>query len=231
MSARSETRRTGPVGVAVIGAGVISKEYLTNLTSFPDVTVHIVADMFEEVAAARAAEFGVQASGGVEDALNHPDVEIVVNLTIPAAHVEVATAAVAAGKHVWSEKPFSLDRESGIGLLKTADASELIGAARACVDGETVLAPAVLDRVIGDFVQHHGVRAGSPGLERLTERETEVLTLMCTGMSNAEIAEHLVVEVATVKTHVARILQKLPARDRLQAVVHAFHAGLDRPAR
>lgn len=116
-------------------------------------------------------------------------------------------------------------------LLKTADASELIGAARACVDGETVLAPAVLDRVIGDFVQHHGVRAGSPGLERLTERETEVLTLMCTGMSNAEIAEHLVVEVATVKTHVARILQKLPARDRLQAVVHAFHAGLDRPAR
>ena len=66
MSARSETRRTGPVGVAVIGAGVISKEYLTNLTSFPDVTVHIVADMFEEVAAARAAEFGVQASGGVE---------------------------------------------------------------------------------------------------------------------------------------------------------------------
>ncbi|MFC3300535.1 Gfo/Idh/MocA family oxidoreductase [Arthrobacter agilis] len=116
-------RRSGPVGVAVIGAGVISKEYLTNLTSFPDLTVHIVADMFEEVAAARAAEFGVAASGGVQDALNHPDVEIVVNLTIPAAHVEVATAAVAAGKHVWSEKPFSLDRESGIGLLKTADAA------------------------------------------------------------------------------------------------------------
>jgi predicted dehydrogenase len=118
-------RRTGPVGVAVIGAGVISKEYLTNLTGFPDVTVHIVADMFEEVAAARAAEFGVPASGGVQDALNHPDVEIVVNLTIPAAHVEVATAAIAAGKHVWSEKPFSLDRESGIGLLKTADAAGL----------------------------------------------------------------------------------------------------------
>ncbi|WP_134773182.1 response regulator [Ornithinimicrobium flavum] len=116
-------------------------------------------------------------------------------------------------------------------LLKTADAAELIGAARSCVDGETVLAPAVLDRVIGDFVQHHGARAPSPGLERLTEREAEVLALMCTGMSNAEIAEHLVVEVATVKTHVARILQKLPARDRLQAVVHAFHAGLAGPAR
>ncbi|WP_434994808.1 Gfo/Idh/MocA family protein [Arthrobacter sp. Ld5] len=118
-------QRTGPVGVAVIGAGVISKEYLTNLTGFPDVTVHIVADMFEEVAAVRAAEFGVLAYGGVQDALDHPDVEIVVNLTIPAAHVEVATAAVNAGKHVWSEKPFSLDRESGIGLLKTADAAGL----------------------------------------------------------------------------------------------------------
>jgi predicted dehydrogenase len=116
-------QRTGRVGVAVIGAGVISKEYLTNLTSFPDVQVHIVADMFPEVAAARAAEFGVPASGSVEDALNHPDVEIVVNLTIPAAHVEVATAAVTAGKHVWSEKPFSLDRASGAGLLEAADAA------------------------------------------------------------------------------------------------------------
>ncbi|MFP3468281.1 Gfo/Idh/MocA family oxidoreductase, partial [Leifsonia sp. SIMBA_070] len=80
-----------PVGVGIIGAGVISKEYLTNLTSFPDVKVHIVADLFEDVAAARAAEFGIGESGGVDAALNHPDVEIIVNLTIPAAHVEVAT--------------------------------------------------------------------------------------------------------------------------------------------
>lgn len=114
---------SGPVGVAIVGAGVISKEYLTNLTSFPDIKVHIVADIYEEVAAARAAEFGVPTSGGVEDALNHPDVEIVVNLTTPAAHVGVATAGVNAGKHVWSEKPFSLDRESGIALLKAADAA------------------------------------------------------------------------------------------------------------
>lgn len=117
--------KTGPVGVAIIGAGVISKEYLTNLTSFPDVKVHIVADMFEQVAAERAAEFGVAASGGVEDALNHPDVEIVVNLTVPTAHVAVATQAINAGKHVWSEKPFSTDRESGLGLLKLADAAGL----------------------------------------------------------------------------------------------------------
>ena len=72
---------SGPVGVGIIGAGVISKEYLTNLTAFPDVQVHIVADLFPEAARARAEEFGIAASGTVEDALAHPDVEIIVNLT------------------------------------------------------------------------------------------------------------------------------------------------------
>ena len=117
--------RRGPVGVAVIGAGNISKQYLDNLTVFPDLKVHVIADLFEDSAAARAKEYGIAESGGVDAALNHPDVEIIVNLTIPAAHVEVATAAVNAGKHVWTEKPFSLDRESGVGLLKTADAAAI----------------------------------------------------------------------------------------------------------
>ena len=113
------------MGVAVIGAGNISKQYLDNLTVFPDLKVHVIADLFEDAAAARAKEYGIAECGGVDAALNHPDVEIIVNLTIPAAHVEVATAAVNAGKHVWTEKPFSLDRESGLGLLKTADAAGL----------------------------------------------------------------------------------------------------------
>jgi predicted dehydrogenase len=115
--------RRGPVGVAVIGAGNISKAYLDNLTVFPDLKVHVIADLFEEAAEARAKEYGIAEFGSPELALNHPDVEIIVNLTIPAAHVEVATAAVNAGKHVWTEKPFSLDRESGLALLKTADAA------------------------------------------------------------------------------------------------------------
>ncbi|YCH07810.1 Gfo/Idh/MocA family protein [Arthrobacter sp. alpha11c] len=116
---------SGPVGIAVIGAGNISKQYLDNLTRFPDLKVHIIADLFEDAAKSRANEYGVPEWGEVEAALNHPDVEIVVNLTIPAAHVEVATAAVQAGKHVWTEKPFSLDRESGLGLLKAADAARI----------------------------------------------------------------------------------------------------------
>ncbi|WP_138445345.1 Gfo/Idh/MocA family protein [Sinomonas susongensis] len=111
----------GPVGVAVIGAGVISKQYLDNLTKFPDLKVHAIADLFPQAAKARAEEYGIAEHGSPELALNHPDVDIIVNLTIPAAHVEVATAAVRAGKHVWSEKPFSLDRESGLALLKEAD--------------------------------------------------------------------------------------------------------------
>jgi predicted dehydrogenase len=118
-----DSLKTGPVGVGIIGAGVISKEYLDNLTSFPDIEVVAIGDLFEESAAARAAEYGVPVHGGVDAVLGNPDVEIVINLTIPAAHVEVATRAVNAGKHVWSEKPFSLDRESGLGLLKTADAA------------------------------------------------------------------------------------------------------------
>ncbi|MGC0238649.1 Gfo/Idh/MocA family protein [Arthrobacter sp. SD76] len=123
MSSPAASSRRGPVGVGVIGAGNISKQYLDNLTVFPDLKVHVIADLFEEAAEARAAEYGIPEWGGVEKALNHPDVEIIVNLTIPAAHVEVATAAVNAGKHVWTEKPISLDRESGLGLLKAADAA------------------------------------------------------------------------------------------------------------
>jgi predicted dehydrogenase len=112
--------KTGPVGVGVIGAGVISDQYLGNLTKFPDVKVLFIADIDEPRAAAQAEKWGVPASGSVDELLALDDVEIVVNLTIPAAHVEVALKAVAAGKHVWGEKPYALDRESGKALLKAA---------------------------------------------------------------------------------------------------------------
>lgn len=114
---------SGPIGVGLIGAGTISKQYLENLTTFPDIVVHSIGDVYEPVAEERAREFGIETWGGVVATLEHPDVEIVINLTIPAAHVEVALAAVAAGKHVWSEKPFSLDRASGLLLLAAAERS------------------------------------------------------------------------------------------------------------
>lgn len=115
----------GRVGVGVIGAGVISNEYLANLTSFPDLDVRFVADIDLDRARAQAEKYGVAASGTVEELLADEGVEIVVNLTIPRVHVEVALQALAAGKHVWSEKPFALDRTSGQELLETAHAKGL----------------------------------------------------------------------------------------------------------
>ena len=112
---------TGPVGVGVIGAGVISSQYLDNLTVFPDLRVLFVADIDLARAAAQAEKYGVPASGTVDELLANPDIEIVVNLTLPASHVEVALRALAAGKNVWTEKPFALDRESGRELLDTAE--------------------------------------------------------------------------------------------------------------
>jgi predicted dehydrogenase len=117
--------RTGPVGVGIVGAGTISETYLKNLTSFPDIDVLAVGDLVAEAASAKAAEHSVPTSGGVAAVLTHPDVEIVVNLTIPAAHAEVASQAIAAGKHVWNEKPLALDRTSGQAVLDQADAAGL----------------------------------------------------------------------------------------------------------
>jgi predicted dehydrogenase len=110
----------GPVGVGVIGAGVISDVYLENLTRFPDLRVLMVADLVAERASAQAAKHGVPRAGTVAELLADPAVELVVNLTIPAAHVEVGIAALDAGKHVWTEKPLALDRETGRGLLDHA---------------------------------------------------------------------------------------------------------------
>jgi predicted dehydrogenase len=116
---------SGTVGVGVIGAGVISSQYLDNLTTFPDLEVRFIADIDIDRAQAQAAKYGVAGFGTVEELLQDDGIEIVVNLTIPAAHVEVAMQVLAAGKHVWTEKPFALDRESGQRLLDAAHAAGL----------------------------------------------------------------------------------------------------------
>lgn len=114
-------QRSGPVGVGVIGAGVISSQYLDNLTIFPDLDVLFVADIALDRAKAQAEKYGIAGSGSVDELLAHPDIEIVVNLTLPVSHVEVALQALAAGKHVWTEKPFALDRAHGRRLLDEAE--------------------------------------------------------------------------------------------------------------
>lgn len=111
------------VGVGVIGAGVISDTYLENLNSFPDVEVLVVGDLIADRARSQAEKHGVPAHGSGEDVLAHRGVELVVNLTTPDAHVEVSSAAIAAGKHVWSEKPLALERAGSAALLERAQAA------------------------------------------------------------------------------------------------------------
>lgn len=116
---------SGRAGVGIIGAGNISTQYLKNLTTFPDVDVRFVADLDTDRAAAQAAEHGVPRSGTVADLLADDEIEVVVNLTVPAVHVEVAEQVLAAGKHVWNEKPIALERESGRSLLRAAQSAGL----------------------------------------------------------------------------------------------------------
>jgi predicted dehydrogenase len=112
---------SGPLGVAVVGCGMISDEYLPNLTSFPDLNVLFCADLDLPRAKDQAAKYGVAACGTLEQALEYPGVELVVNLTLPVSHAEVAAAAIGAGKHVWNEKPLTTDPAVGRSLLAQAE--------------------------------------------------------------------------------------------------------------
>ncbi|EKX66806.1 response regulator transcription factor [Streptomyces ipomoeae] len=117
-------------------------------------------------------------------------------------------------------------------LLKDASADQLAEAVRVVAAGDALLAPGITRRLIAEF-SRLGTAPRAPLKDRvgdLTERETEVLALIAQGLSNAEIAERLVVAEQTVKTHVGRILVKLGLRDRTQAAVFAYESGLVRPS-
>ncbi|MGX1881692.1 response regulator [Streptomyces sp. NPDC055287] len=117
-------------------------------------------------------------------------------------------------------------------LLKDASAAELAQAVRVVAAGDALLAPTITKRLIAEFSRLTDAPR-APLKDRvgdLTERETEVLSLIAQGLSNAEIAGRLVVAEQTVKTHVSRILVKLGLRDRTQAAVFAYDTGLVRPA-
>ena len=116
-------------------------------------------------------------------------------------------------------------------LLKDVPPEQLVAGLRVVAAGDALLAPSVTRRVIAQFVRRPPTSASrrEPRLDELTPRELEVLRLIATGMSNAEIATNLFVTTTTVKTHVARILMKLNLRDRVQAVVLAYQSGLMEP--
>jgi DNA-binding NarL/FixJ family response regulator len=115
-------------------------------------------------------------------------------------------------------------------LLKTTPPAQLAAAVRTVAEGEALIAPEVVRRLVEGFVS--GPPPGEPetgALAQLTQREREVLTLIARGRSNGEIARELFLSAATVKTHVNRLFSKLGLRDRVQAVVLAYEAGLVRP--
>jgi DNA-binding NarL/FixJ family response regulator len=116
-------------------------------------------------------------------------------------------------------------------MLKDAPPEEIAAAVRIVARGEALLAPAVTRAVVEEFARHTPARAAEPppALAELTPREREVLDLLARGLSNPEICERLVISEATAKTHVARILQKLDLRDRVQAVIYAYESGLVAP--
>jgi DNA-binding NarL/FixJ family response regulator len=116
-------------------------------------------------------------------------------------------------------------------LLKDVRPSQLVDAIRVVADGEALLAPAVTRRLLERFAAMLPTpEERAPALATLTDRERDVLELVASGLSNSEIAERLFLGETTVKTHVSSLLRKLGLRDRVQAVVLAYEAGLVRPA-
>ena len=114
-------------------------------------------------------------------------------------------------------------------LLKDAPEHQLLAALRGAPEGVALFSPSVTRRLVEAFAPQANLPSGSTGLERLTERETEILREISLGRSNAEIASGLCIGETTVKTHVSRVLAKLGLASRSQAVVFAYEVGLVRP--
>ncbi|MFC7275324.1 response regulator [Paractinoplanes rhizophilus] len=173
-------------------------------------------------------------------AQTHPDV-VLMDVRMPGLDGVAATARITAAAgpprviilttYDLEEPLYAALRAGASGfLLKDVRPADLVDAIRVVAGGDALLAPTATRRLLDRFLATDVTPSAADGsLERLTEREREVLTLLARGSSNAEIAARLVVTEATVKTHVSAILRKLGVRDRVQAVVLAYDLGLVRP--
>lgn len=215
---------TVPVRVVVVDDQALIRSSLTSLLSTVD-DIDVVAEAADGAAA-------------VDVVLRHrPDV-VLMDVQMPRVDGITATERLtreAPDVGILMLTTYDLDeyvfravRAGAAGfLLKDADADDLVRGIRLVAAGDSLLAPSSLRRLLKEFAS----RAQPPAalvqrLDALTERERDVLRLMAEGLSNTEIASSMVVEVSTVKSHVSRLLAKLGARDRTQAVVLAYQGGL-----
>jgi DNA-binding NarL/FixJ family response regulator len=113
--------------------------------------------------------------------------------------------------------------------VKDTDAAELIRAVRVVARGDSLLSPTVTRRLVAEFTARTRQARRLPGLDELIPREREVVALIASGLSNDEISRQIYVSTSTAKTHAARAMTKLGARDRAQLVVFAYQTGLVRP--
>ncbi|MFE4359788.1 response regulator [Kitasatospora sp. NPDC056800] len=170
-----------------------------------------------------------------------PDV-VLMDLRMPvmdgiAATREICSDETMAGVRVLALTMFDMDEyvypalqagASGF-MLKDASPSDLVAGIRVIATGEAVLAPTVTRRMIETVSRTRPTARPVPRLVGLTRREQEVLVLIANGLSNAEIAQRLVISLPTVKTHVSSLLAKLNVRDRAQLVIIAYESGLAEP--
>jgi DNA-binding NarL/FixJ family response regulator len=199
----------------------------------------VLIESAEDLEVVGAAANGAEAVAMA--ARSSPDV-VLMDIRMPVMDGLEATSRIlasgAAGTRVLMLTTFDLDEyvfgalqagASGF-LLKDTPPADLLAGIRVVAGGDALLSPSITRHLIEEFVRRPGPgRVAPPALDALTDREVEVLALVARGLSNAEIAQKLYVSPATAKTHVARLLMKLDARDRAQLIIVAYESGLVTP--